>query len=123
MMGHLYLLSNLMVIVTTLLIGVPLSSMASTKVDTSDNKTEFTEPNDNYELPLVDGEIVKIDPLVNAITIKHNQIPNFGMPAMTMAFNVSDTEMLHQFKAGDAVKFSIRKCNGALTIMSLEMNS
>ncbi|MGS0740773.1 copper-binding protein [Glaciimonas sp. GG7] len=121
-MNHLYLLSNLMVIVTTLLIGIPLTSMADTTNQPA--STEMAnEPNENGALPLVDGEIVKVDPIKSAITIKHHQIPNFGMPAMTMAFNVSDSEMLHQFKSGDAVKFSINKCDGALTIISLEMNS
>ncbi|MEB0164367.1 copper-binding protein [Glaciimonas sp. CA11.2] len=122
-MTHLYLLSNFVVIAITLLIGVPLTSMANTNVDRADSKTELSEPNDNVALPLVNGEIIKVDPLISAITMKHDQIPNFGMPAMTMTFNVSDSEMLHQFKAGDAVKFSIGKRNGALTIVSLEMNS
>ncbi|WP_240162415.1 copper-binding protein [Glaciimonas sp. PAMC28666] len=122
-MAHLYLVSNFMVIAFTLLIGVPLTSMANTNVNSIDSKAELSEPNENFELPLVNGEIIKIDPLINAITLRHDQIPNFGMPAMTMTFNVSDSEMLHQFKAGDAVKFSIGKRDGALTIVSLEMNS
>lgn len=119
-MSHLYLFGNLMVIVTTLLIGVPLTSMASS----SGSNAEFlANPNDNFELPLVNGEILKVDPASSKITIKHDQIPNIGLPAMTMSFNVSDVEMLNQFKAGDTVKFAIRKLDGALTIMSLEMVS
>jgi len=120
-MSHLYLLGNLMVIVTTLLIGVPLTSMAS---NNSPSNTELlANPNDNFALPLVNGEILKVDPSSSKITIKHDQIPNIGLPAMTMSFNVSDVEMLNQFKAGDTVKFAISKLDGALTIISLEMVS
>lgn len=122
-MTHLYLLSNFVVIAITLLIGVPLTSKANTNVSNPDDKASLTQPNDNFELPLVNGEIIKVEPLINAITLKHDQIPNFGMPAMTMTYQVSDSEMLHQFKPGDTVKFSIGKRNGALTIVSLELNS
>lgn len=123
-MSHLYLFGNLMVIVTTLLIGVPLTSMAGSNSGSPGIKAELlANPNDNVALPLVNGEILKVDPIGSKITIRHDQIPNFGMPAMTMSFNVSDVEMLNQFKAGDAVKFSIGKLAGALTIMSLEMVS
>ena len=121
-MSHLYLFGNLMVIVTTLLIGVPLTSMAAN--NNSGSNVEFSaNPSDNFELPLVNGEILKVDPASSKITIKHDQIPNIGLPAMTMSFNVSDVEMLNQFKAGDTVKFAISKLDGALTIMSLEMVS
>ena len=115
-MSHLYLFGNLMVILTTLLIGLPLSSMAA-----GSSQTEMANPNDNDALPLVKGKILKVDPVGSKITIKHDQIPNIGMPALTMSFKVSDVEMLNQFKAGDAVKFSISKLDGALTIISLEM--
>ncbi|KAF3997905.1 copper-binding protein [Glaciimonas immobilis] len=122
-MSHLYILSNFIVITFTLLVGVPLTSMAANTLGGSARNVELSQPNDNYALPLVYGQIITVNPLVNTITIKHDQIPNFGMPAMTMSFNVSDQEMLKEFNAGDAVNFSIGKRNGALTIVSLEMNS
>ena len=37
-----------------------------------------------------DGEVKKIDPEASKITLKHNGIKNLDMPAMQMAFRVSD---------------------------------
>ncbi|WP_211465573.1 copper-binding protein [Collimonas silvisoli] len=108
---------QIIVILTTLLVGLPLSSMAAS----SDSTEMQTTPADHNALPMVAGEIRKIDAGTGKITIKHEEIPNFGIPAMTMLFKAGDPAMLQQFKAGDKVRFAIDKVDGALTIVSLEL--
>lgn len=69
---------------------------------------------------LVDGEIRKVDKEAGKITIRHGELKNLGMPAMTMVFRVKDPAMLGQVKVGDKVKFMAEKVNGAITLMHLE---
>ncbi|HEX9171151.1 MAG TPA: copper-binding protein [Telluria sp.] len=69
---------------------------------------------------MVDGEIRKIDKDAGKITIRHGELKALGMPAMTMAFRVSEPAMLGQVKVGDKVKFMAEKVNGAITIVHLE---
>ena len=54
---------------------------------------------------MVDGEVRKVDPQAAKITIRHGEIKNLDMPAMTMVFNVRDKAMVEKIKAGDKVKF------------------
>ena len=67
-----------------------------------------------------EGEIRKIDPAAKKITIKHGELKNLDMPAMTMVFQVKDPAMLDQVKAGDKVKFRADKINGAFTVVEIE---
>ena len=54
---------------------------------------------------LVEGEIRKVDAEAAKITIRHGEIKNLDMPAMTMVFNVKDKAMVEKLKVGDKVKF------------------
>lgn len=77
------------------------------------------------EMPLptadmVDGEIRKVDMDNKKLTIKHGEIKNLDMPGMTMVFQVKDPAMLDKVKAGDKVKFTVDKVNGAFMVLSLE---
>ncbi|GAC1550593.1 MAG: copper-binding protein [Collimonas sp.] len=108
---------QIIVIFATLMIGLPLSSMAAN----SDNTEMQTTPADQTALPMVAGEIRKVNTGTGKITIKHAEIPNFGMPAMTMLYKAGDPVMLEQFKAGDKIEFAVDKVDGALTIVSLEL--
>ena len=71
-------------------------------------------------LPMVDGEVRKIDPSANKITLKHGEIKNLEMPPMTMVFQVKDPAMLEKVKAGDKVQFTVDNVNGAMTVLTLE---
>lgn len=66
-----------------------------------------------------EGEIKKVDKDGKKLTIKHGELKNMGMGAMTMVFRVKDPAMLDQVKAGDKVKFTVEKVNGALTVTAL----
>jgi Cu/Ag efflux protein CusF len=70
---------------------------------------------------LTDGEVTKIDKEAGKITLRHGELKNLHMPAMTMVFGVKDPAMLSQVKAGDKVKFAADRVNGALTIVQLKM--
>jgi Cu/Ag efflux protein CusF len=66
------------------------------------------------------GEIRKIDKVSRKITLKHGEIKNLEMPAMTMVFEVKDAAWLGRFKPGDAVRFKAEKAaNGNLVVTEL----
>ena len=70
--------------------------------------------------PMSEGEIRKIDPAAKKITIKHGELKNLDMPAMTMVFQVKDPAMLDKVMVGDKVKFRADKVNGAFTVVEIE---
>ena len=66
-----------------------------------------------------DGEIRKIDLDTARITLKHGEIKNLDMPAMTMVFAVKDKALLGQLKAGDKVKFKAVNEGGKYTVTAI----
>lgn len=54
----------------------------------------------------VRGVIVNLTPAENRVRIKHEEIPDY-MPAMTMPFNIRDTNLLAGLQPGDAVEFRL----------------
>lgn len=68
---------------------------------------------------MTDGEIRKIDLDASKITLKHGEIKNLDMPAMTMVFVVKDKAVLGQFKAGDKVRFKAVNEGGKITVIDL----
>jgi Cu(I)/Ag(I) efflux system periplasmic protein CusF len=71
-------------------------------------------------LPQTEGEVRKIDAAAGKITLKHAEIKNLDMPAMSMAYAVKDPVLLQKVKAGDKVNFTVDKINGAFTVVSIE---
>ena len=70
--------------------------------------------------PSTEGEVRKVDKAAGKITLKHGPITNLDMPGMTMIFRVSDPALLDKVKAGDKVRFTAEKVDGALTIVRME---
>ena len=70
---------------------------------------------------LTNGEIRKVDKDSKKITIKHGDIKNLDMPAMTMVFQVKDAAMLDTIQAGDKVKFKVEKLLGAYVVTELQL--
>jgi Cu(I)/Ag(I) efflux system periplasmic protein CusF len=68
-----------------------------------------------------DGEVRKIDLQGKKITLKHGPLKNLDMPAMTMAFPVSDAAMLGKVKVGDKVRFVAAKAGGTLTVTDIQL--
>ena len=69
---------------------------------------------------MADGEIRKVDKEASKLTIRHGELKDLGMPPMTMVFRVQDKAMLSRVAAGDKVRFTAEKIDGALTVTSLE---
>ncbi len=70
---------------------------------------------------MTDGEIRKVDKDTKKLTIKHGPIQNLEMPAMTMVFQVKDSQVLDQVKTGDKVKFTVEKASGAYVVTHIEV--
>ena len=75
---------------------------------------------DAKDLPIVQGEIERVDESAGKMTVKAAAIPNLYMGAMTMVLKAGDPAMLSQVKPGDKILFSADKINGQLTIIKLE---
>lgn len=72
------------------------------------------------ETAMTNGEVRKVDKDAGKITIRHGELTNLGMPAMTMVFRVVDPSMLEQVAGGDNIRFVAEKVNGAYTVTKLE---
>jgi len=69
---------------------------------------------------MTDGEVRKVDKEAGKMTIKHGEIKNLEMPAMTMVFQVKEVALLDKVKAGDKVKFSAEKTAGGYVVTAIE---
>jgi len=69
---------------------------------------------------MVAGEVRKVDKDTRKITLRHGEIKQLDMPAMTMVFQVKDPAMLEKIKAGDKVMFKAEGKGGALTVTEIE---
>lgn len=72
-------------------------------------------------VPLVAGEVKKVNKETGKLTIKHAPLANLDMPAMTMVFRVKDPAMLEKVKAGDKINFAAERANGAITVTQLDL--
>ena len=69
---------------------------------------------------MIDGEVRKVDKDARKITLRHGEIKQLDMPAMTMAFPVKEPTMLDKVKVGDKVKFKAEIVGGKLTVTEIE---
>jgi len=69
---------------------------------------------------LVQGEVRKVDPGKGQIVLRHGDIPNLAMPAMTMGYEVADRKMLEGLKVGDKVRFQAEMIKGKATVTELK---
>ena len=69
---------------------------------------------------LSQGEVRKVDKDAGKVTIRHGPLANLDMPPMTMVFHVKDRTILDQLKAGDKIKFTAEKVDGAFTVTRIE---
>lgn len=89
--------------------------------DTRHPVDKQTESSARASAGMVAGEVRKVDKSANKITLKHGELKNLGMPPMTMVFRVKDPAMLDQVKAGDEVRFTADRVNGAITVTAMEL--
>ena len=69
---------------------------------------------------MVDGEVQMVDKKARNITLRHGEIRNVQMPAMTMVFGVRDPLLLDRIKKGDKVKFKVEAVDGVPTVTVIE---
>ncbi|MBT9595838.1 MAG: copper-binding protein [Vitreoscilla sp.] len=66
-----------------------------------------------------EGEIKKVDPATAKVTIRHGEIKNLEMPAMTMVFRARTPSLLDGLKAGDRVDFDADKIDGQYVVTAI----
>lgn len=103
-----------------LLATAPLAVHAGTTAETGHDGHHATT-GDAADTAMSEGEVRKVNPDTQKITLRHGELKNLGMPPMTMVFRVADPRMLEQVKAGDKVRFVADKVDGQFTIMRIEM--
>jgi protein SCO1 len=96
-MFRLFLLLSLTVFVLT-----PPCGKASPAPASPNSRT--APANTNQQVYQVKGTVIEVLPKEKTVKIKHEEIPGY-MPAMTMPFDVKNTNELAGLEAGDAVSF------------------
>ncbi len=66
------------------------------------------------------GQIVKVEPDLRRVTLKHERIKSIGMEAMTMPFKVADARLLERAKPGDKVRFTVAMQDDHLVVVAME---
>jgi len=69
---------------------------------------------------MTEGVVQSVDAAKGVVTLKHGEIANMSMAAMTMAYGVVDKKMLSNVKVGDKVKFRLETVNNAPTVVRFE---
>ena len=104
---------------------LPLAGSAAWAAGDSTDKhhesktTASKTPSDTVNM--TDAEVRKVDKDTKKITLKHGEIKNLEMPAMTMVFQVKDLALLDKVKAGDKVKFKAEKVPSGFLLTEIEM--
>ncbi|ARO27334.1 hypothetical protein CO659_05475 [Rhizobium sp. S9] len=66
------------------------------------------------------GVVNKVDAKAKKVTIKHEDLKNLDMPAMTMVFRVEDQALLEKLKEGSSIEFVAERVNGKLTVTEVK---
>ena len=66
------------------------------------------------------GVVNKVDTKAKKVTIKHEDLKNLDMPAMTMVFRVEDPALLERLKEGSNIEFVAERVNGKLTVTEVK---
>jgi Cu(I)/Ag(I) efflux system periplasmic protein CusF len=70
---------------------------------------------------MIAGQVTKIDPSAQKITIKHGPLKKFDMEdGMTMVFRAKSPDMLKTVKPGDKIRFVPERINGQFTVTKIE---
>lgn len=68
----------------------------------------------------VEGMVVKINDKQRKVTIRHEELKNLDMPAMTMVFRVEDEAIMTRLKKGSKIQFIAEKQQGKLVVVALK---
>ena len=101
------------------LLTLSLVLSLSNVVWAGDEAIKSTEPQ-SAEWTL--GEIRKLDKSTGKLTIRHEEIKNLNMPAMTMVFTVKRKDMWGDLKVGDKIQFKALQEQGKLILIEMKSN-
>ncbi|MBY5400627.1 copper-binding protein [Rhizobium sp. WSM1274] len=93
----------------TAMIKISLAALLSASAAFGAFAQEFTK-----------GVVNKVDIKANKVTIKHEDLKNLDMPAMTMVFRVEDPALLERLKEGSNIEFVAERVNGKLTVTEVK---
>ncbi|HEX3887576.1 MAG TPA: copper-binding protein [Phenylobacterium sp.] len=65
------------------------------------------------------GVVTEIDLKGDTVTLKHQPIPAFGWPSMTMPFRVTPPSLLKGLKVGEKIDFDTNEGNGLPEITAI----
>jgi Cu(I)/Ag(I) efflux system periplasmic protein CusF len=99
-----------------IVLAILVSAVFAVAALTSVNSIAQGQPRD-----ITNGEIRKVDKDAGKVTIKHGEILNLGMPAMTMVYQVKEKTMLDKVQAGDKIKFKVISENGTLVVTEIQL--
>ena len=71
------------------------------------------------QAPTTAGEVTKLDKAAGKVTLKHGEIKNLDMPAMSMVFRAKDAKLIEGLAVGDKIRFTAEKINGQYTLTSV----
>lgn len=71
------------------------------------------------QAPSTKGEVTKIDKAGGRVTLKHEEIKHLDMPPMTMAYRVSNPNLLDGLAVGSRIRFTAERVNGQFTVTSI----
>ncbi len=94
--------------------------LAATAASALTSLSVWASAEEAKNLPMINGEVTKVDETAGKMTIKHDAITNLDMGAMTMVFKANDPTVLKTVRPGDKIKFSADKVNGQITVMKVE---
>jgi Cu(I)/Ag(I) efflux system periplasmic protein CusF len=66
-----------------------------------------------------EGEVKKVDVAQGKVTLKHAEIKNLDMPAMTMVFRAQPATLLNGLAPGDVVDFTADKVDGQYVVTAV----
>ncbi|WP_064691636.1 copper-binding protein [Rhizobium aegyptiacum] len=66
------------------------------------------------------GVVNKVDAKAKKVTIKHEDLKNLDMPAMTMVFRVEDPALIDKLKEGSSIEFVAERVNGKLMVTEVK---
>ncbi|NUZ08452.1 copper-binding protein [Piscinibacter koreensis] len=69
---------------------------------------------------MTNGVVQAVDASEGVVTLKHGEIVNMQMPAMTMPFSVADKKALGAVKTGDNVRFRVEMVKNPPTVTRIE---
>ena len=108
----------------TLAIALPLSIPVMAQMAGQAGMKDLPGMKDGAAKPaaaaMTEGEVRKIDKAQGKIALKHGEIKNLDMPAMTMTFRAAGPKMLDNVKEGDKINFNAGKIGGQFTVTGIE---